>query len=118
MRLGLAVLLAAVCACAAQDVAQLSSQDTAPLDDAQGSAPEAVTAPSLVTHPGVQPNAAAGARRPASAATGFWRGFVNSVGMIFATELGDKTFFIAAIMAMKHSRCAVRGARAPVPTPP
>jgi putative Ca2+/H+ antiporter (TMEM165/GDT1 family) len=28
----------------------------------------------------------------------FFSAFVNSLGMIFATEIGDKTFFIAAIM--------------------
>jgi putative Ca2+/H+ antiporter (TMEM165/GDT1 family) len=35
---------------------------------------------------------------------GFYRAFVNSLGMIWATEVGDKTFFIAAIMAMRHAR--------------
>jgi Ca2+/H+ antiporter, TMEM165/GDT1 family len=34
---------------------------------------------------------------------GFWPAFVNSLMMIWATEIGDKTFFIAAIMAMRHS---------------
>mmetsp|Transcript_7480 Transcript_7480/g.11189 ORF Transcript_7480/g.11189 Transcript_7480/m.11189 type:complete len:374 (+) Transcript_7480:118-1239(+) len=37
----------------------------------------------------------------------FSKAFVNSLGMIWATELGDKTFFIAAILAMRHSRCIV-----------
>ncbi|CAM9365382.1 unnamed protein product, partial [Hapterophycus canaliculatus] len=41
--------------------------------------------------------------------TGFWKGFANSVAMIIATEIGDKTFFIAAIMAMSYSRLAVFG---------
>jgi hypothetical protein len=35
---------------------------------------------------------------------GFWSAFVNSLVMIWATELGDKTFFIAAILAMRHER--------------
>lgn len=35
----------------------------------------------------------------------FWPAFVSSAGVIVATELGDKTFFIAAIMSMKHDRC-------------
>ena len=35
-------------------------------------------------------------------------GFLKSWGMILASEIGDKTFFIAAIMAMKHSRTVVR----------
>lgn len=34
-------------------------------------------------------------------------GFVKSWGMILVSEIGDKTFFIAAVMAMKHSRTAV-----------
>uniref|UniRef100_A0A7S3LMN9 GDT1 family protein n=1 Tax=Aplanochytrium stocchinoi TaxID=215587 RepID=A0A7S3LMN9_9STRA len=33
--------------------------------------------------------------------------FINSLAMIIVTELGDKTFFIAAIMAMKHKRILV-----------
>merc|ERR1719487_764360 len=33
--------------------------------------------------------------------------FLNSVAMILVTELGDKTFFIAAIMAMRYSRRTV-----------
>ena len=47
----------------------------------------------------------------------FLGGFFNSWTMIIATELGDKTFFIAAILCMKHSRvpvsvrCAVCGVR-------
>ncbi|CAM9338023.1 unnamed protein product [Ectocarpus sp. 6 AP-2014] len=40
---------------------------------------------------------------------GFWTAFANSVIMIIATEIGDKTFFIAAIMAMSHPRLAVFG---------
>ena len=35
------------------------------------------------------------------------QGFLKSWGMILASEIGDKTFFIAAIMAMKHSRVTV-----------
>jgi len=33
--------------------------------------------------------------------------FANSLVMIWATELGDKTFFIAAILAMRHARSTV-----------
>mmetsp|Transcript_12070 Transcript_12070/g.20625 ORF Transcript_12070/g.20625 Transcript_12070/m.20625 type:complete len:281 (+) Transcript_12070:1437-2279(+) len=36
--------------------------------------------------------------------TGFPTASIQSFLMILVTELGDKTFFIAAIMAMKHSR--------------
>jgi putative Ca2+/H+ antiporter (TMEM165/GDT1 family) len=39
----------------------------------------------------------------------FWAAFANSVGMIIATEIGDKTFFIAAVMAMRHPRSLVFG---------
>ncbi|XP_045625675.1 putative divalent cation/proton antiporter TMEM165 isoform X10 [Procambarus clarkii] len=37
----------------------------------------------------------------------FMNAFVSSLSMIVVTELGDKTFFIAAIMAMNHPRVAV-----------
>jgi hypothetical protein len=32
---------------------------------------------------------------------------MNSLFMIIATEIGDKTFFIAAILAMRHGRLVV-----------
>ncbi|EFN51570.1 hypothetical protein CHLNCDRAFT_27784 [Chlorella variabilis] len=34
----------------------------------------------------------------------FLEGFFKSWGVILASEIGDKTFFIAAILAMRHSR--------------
>eukprot|EP00939_MAST-03C_sp_MAST-3C-sp1_P000422 g422.t1 len=37
----------------------------------------------------------------------FWVAFFNSIAMIIVTELGDKTFFIAAILAMKHDRAVI-----------
>lgn len=37
----------------------------------------------------------------------FWTALWNSVGMILATEIGDKTFFIAAILAMRHGQGVV-----------
>lgn len=37
----------------------------------------------------------------------FWPAFVNSLSMIIATEIGDKTFFIAAVLSMKNDRLAV-----------
>jgi Ca2+/H+ antiporter, TMEM165/GDT1 family len=43
----------------------------------------------------------------ATQALGFWSAFINSVAMIIVTELGDKTFFIAAIMAMRNPRGVV-----------
>ena len=38
---------------------------------------------------------------------GFTHGFVASLSVIIVSELGDKTFFIAAIMAMRHPRLIV-----------
>lgn len=40
---------------------------------------------------------------------GFWKGFTSSLAMILATEVGDKTFFIAAVLSMKHDRASVFG---------
>jgi len=37
----------------------------------------------------------------------FFHGFIASLSVIIVSELGDKTFFIAAIMAMKNSRLTV-----------
>lgn len=36
--------------------------------------------------------------------SGFLEGFLKSWGVILASEIGDKTFFIAAIMAMRNPR--------------
>ena len=38
---------------------------------------------------------------------GFWKGFTSGVAMIVATEIGDKTFFIAAVLSMRQERSAV-----------
>jgi len=38
---------------------------------------------------------------------GFWKAFTSSAAMILATEVGDKTFFIAAVLSMKHDRLSV-----------
>jgi hypothetical protein len=38
---------------------------------------------------------------------GFIHAFVASLSVIIVSELGDKTFFIAAIMAMRHPRVTV-----------
>ncbi|ESP02137.1 hypothetical protein LOTGIDRAFT_212670 [Lottia gigantea] len=38
---------------------------------------------------------------------GFIHAFIASLSVIIVSELGDKTFFIAAIMAMRHSRLTV-----------
>jgi len=39
----------------------------------------------------------------------FLHAFVASLAVIIVSELGDKTFFIAAILAMRHSRLVVFG---------
>jgi len=39
----------------------------------------------------------------------FLHAFVASLSVIIVSELGDKTFFIAAILAMRHSRLVVFG---------
>lgn len=38
---------------------------------------------------------------------GFFHAFVAAFSVIIVSEIGDKTFFIAAIMAMRHSRSAI-----------
>ncbi|OQR72782.1 transmembrane protein-like [Tropilaelaps mercedesae] len=42
-----------------------------------------------------------------SSAGRFLPGFVSSLSLTLVSELGDKTFFIAAILAMKNSRVTV-----------
>lgn len=39
--------------------------------------------------------------------TGFAHAFIATLSVIIVSELGDKTFFIAAIMAMRHARVTV-----------
>lgn len=38
---------------------------------------------------------------------GFVHAFIAALSVIVVSELGDKTFFIAAIMAMKHPRLTI-----------
>jgi putative Ca2+/H+ antiporter (TMEM165/GDT1 family) len=38
---------------------------------------------------------------------GFIHAFIVSLSVIIVSELGDKSFFIAAIMAMRHPRLTV-----------
>ncbi|KAL3811826.1 hypothetical protein ACHAXA_004253 [Cyclostephanos tholiformis] len=45
---------------------------------------------------------------PAST-TAFLKGLVSSFSAIMATEIGDKTFFIAAVLSMRNDRAAVFG---------
>lgn len=41
---------------------------------------------------------------------GFIHAFLASISVIIVSELGDKTFFIAAIMAMRYNRLVVLAA--------
>ena len=41
--------------------------------------------------------------------SGFFSAFIASFLLILGSEVGDKTFFIAAIMSMKHSHTIVFG---------
>uniref|UniRef100_A0A0C9SFI9 GDT1 family protein n=1 Tax=Amblyomma americanum TaxID=6943 RepID=A0A0C9SFI9_AMBAM len=50
-----------------------------------------------------------GADLTAESNTEFWHGFLGAISVIIVSELGDKTFFIAAILAMRHSRLVVFG---------
>ena len=52
-------------------------------------------------------DAVVAAAAASSGITGFGEAFMASIGVIFGTELGDKTFFIAAIMSMRHPRFTV-----------
>jgi putative Ca2+/H+ antiporter (TMEM165/GDT1 family) len=47
------------------------------------------------------------AKELADSSVGFWHAFVASISVILVSEIGDKTFFIAAIMAMRHSRLTI-----------
>lgn len=44
---------------------------------------------------------------PGKGNLGFIHAFVASISVIIVSELGDKTFFIAAIMAMRYNRLTV-----------
>jgi hypothetical protein len=52
-------------------------------------------------------DAVVAAAAASSGISGFGEAFMASIGVIFGTELGDKTFFIAAIMSMRHPRFTV-----------
>ncbi|XP_022903388.1 putative divalent cation/proton antiporter TMEM165 [Onthophagus taurus] len=56
--------------------------------------------------PGPSLETATGTNTPAEN-TGFVHGFIASISVILVSEIGDKTFFIAAIMAMRHPRLTV-----------
>jgi Ca2+/H+ antiporter, TMEM165/GDT1 family len=76
-----------------QGLAKLSSFLQQPLATASASA--AAWNPLVLLH------------MPEVSLRGFWKAFTSSFAMILATEIGDKTFFIAAVLSMKYSRSAV-----------
>lgn len=47
--------------------------------------------------------------KEANEPTGFMNAFTSSTAMIIATEIGDKTFFIAAVLSMRNPRIVVFG---------
>ena len=48
----------------------------------------------------------------ARASEKFLEGFAKSASMIVLSEIGDKTFFIAALLAVRHARAVVQKALA------
>lgn len=56
------------------------------------------------SHPATAGAAAAGALADP---TGFLSGLTASFALVLASEIGDKTFFISALLSMKHSRWLV-----------
>lgn len=56
---------------------------------------------------GANNNRPAASRLRAGGVNKFWSGFVSGILTIWATEIGDKTFFIAAILSMKQDRVVV-----------
>ena len=49
------------------------------------------------------------ALRSSLMASDFMEGFIESTSMVLVSEIGDKTFFIAAIMAMRNPQLTVSG---------
>jgi putative Ca2+/H+ antiporter (TMEM165/GDT1 family) len=70
-------------------------------------APNAISSSSSSSSSLNQPIISAGTTTTTSIWYGFGKAFTSSLMMILATEIGDKTFFIAAILSMKHSRTIV-----------
>lgn len=75
-------------------------------------AAEAAAAEPAAAHPTIQPITSTTTIGNAAGQTttvdlGFIHGFLASLSVILVSEVGDKTFFIAAIMAMRHPRLVV-----------
>lgn len=63
--------------------------------------------PTIVPNVGDSPTSEQTTKQSPGVSLGFVHAFVASLSVIIVSELGDKTFFIAAIMAMRHSRITV-----------
>lgn len=84
-----------------QEFAQFTSAIKNALTPFVGSISHDATAPVAAWNPPARPKL-----RP-SVPQKFWSGFVSGILTIWATEIGDKTFFIAAILSMKKDRVVV-----------
>jgi putative Ca2+/H+ antiporter (TMEM165/GDT1 family) len=58
---------------------------------------------------GLAPPPVPGGAATAASSRRFAEALIKSIGVIGASEIGDKTFFIAALMAMRHPRWTVFG---------
>jgi putative Ca2+/H+ antiporter (TMEM165/GDT1 family) len=77
---------------------------------AAGAAADAALNPLPVAAGGpLPPPGSAGAGGGAASSRRFAEALVKAIGVIGASEIGDKTFFIAALMAMRHPRWTVFG---------
>ncbi|XP_064482331.1 putative divalent cation/proton antiporter TMEM165 [Ornithodoros turicata] len=76
-------------------------------DESQGAIPNTDIKTSLETaNKNALPASTSTTEAPASSHS-FYHGFFAAIAFMLVSELGDKTFFIAAIMAMRHSRLIV-----------
>jgi len=82
-------------------------------DDLQPKQPVLLPIPveSAVPQPTIEekkalPEPSTGSEKPTTA-IGFYHAFIAALSVIIVSELGDKTWFIAAVMAMRHSRLTV-----------
>ncbi|XP_040822697.1 transmembrane protein 165 isoform X2 [Ochotona curzoniae] len=92
-----------------EDLSHRNKEALAPAQQLQPQ-PAAVQGPEEVRAEGFTPAAPVHANKEDPAAQtnlGFIHAFVAAISVIIVSELGDKTFFIAAIMAMRYNRLTV-----------
>lgn len=76
--------------------------------DSDGPAQQAPADPAIISNDAPNSKASTSTNKDSAYANlGFVHGFLASLSVILVSELGDKTFFIAAIMAMRHPRLTV-----------